>query len=180
MAFGVGQKISSLAPRFFAGSARPPDRRRVGSIRESRTTSIMGSYLKGSYDATANATMNRSPNLRPRFCDDGLVDGILAVLEVKRAKLEAELTRLSAPPGETSGISFGKRVGEGTNMAVDRLVQVATHEQMQAVLADVRRALAKLAEDSYGSCDRCGAAISPDRLEILPWAVLCIGCAGQR
>lgn len=82
----------------------------------------MGSYLKRSYDATANATMGRSPNLRPRFCDDGLVvDGILAVLEDKRAKLEAELERLSAPPGETSGISFGKRVGEGTNMTVDRV-----------------------------------------------------------
>ena len=107
-------------------------------------------------------------------------EGIAAALRDKRVKLEAELARISAPPADASGISFGKRVGEGTSLAVDRLVQVATHDQMQAVLADVERALAKLAEDSYGSCDRCGSAIPPERLEILPWAVLCVRCAGLR
>jgi RNA polymerase-binding transcription factor len=107
-------------------------------------------------------------------------EGVEAVLEDKRAKLEADLARTSAPPEEASGISFGKRVGEGTSMAVDRLEQVAAYDQMQAQLADVRRALAKLAENTYGSCDRCGAAIPAERLEILPWAVLCVRCAGQR
>jgi DnaK suppressor protein len=109
-----------------------------------------------------------------------MVDGVVAALKDKRAKLEAELARMSAPPEEASGISFGKRVGEGTSMAVDRLEQVAAHDQMQAVLADVRRALAKVADDSYGVCDRCGAAIPPERLEVLPWAVLCVGCASRR
>lgn len=108
------------------------------------------------------------------------MDGIVAALEDKRARLEAELARMEAPPEEGGGISFGKRVGEGTSMAVDRLEQVAAHDQMQAQLTDVRRALAKIAEDSYGLCDRCGAAIPSERLEILPWAVLCVGCAGRR
>jgi DnaK suppressor protein len=108
------------------------------------------------------------------------MDNVSAALEDKRARLETELARMSAPPAESSGISFGKRVGEGTNMAVDRLVQVAAHDELQAVLADVRRALAKVAEGSYGSCDRCGSAIPPERLEILPWAVLCVLCAGRR
>ncbi|MGH2786412.1 MAG: TraR/DksA family transcriptional regulator [Actinomycetota bacterium] len=108
------------------------------------------------------------------------MDRIATVLEDKRARLEAELARMSAPPESSSGISFGKRVGEGTSMAVERMEQVAAHDQMQAQLADVQRALAKLAEDSYGSCDGCGRAILPERLEILPWAVLCIKCAGRR
>jgi DnaK suppressor protein len=108
------------------------------------------------------------------------VEDIEAVLEDKRAKLEAELARMSAPPEEASGISFGKRVGEGTSMAVDRLEQVAAYDQLRVQLTDVRRALTKLAEDTYGSCDRCGAAIPAERLEILPWAVLCVRCAGQR
>ncbi|MCA1703510.1 MAG: TraR/DksA C4-type zinc finger protein, partial [Actinobacteria bacterium] len=60
------------------------------------------------------------------------------------------------------------------------LVQVAAHDQLQAVLADVQRALAKLAEDSYGSCDRCGGAIARERLDALPWAVLCVLCARNR
>lgn len=103
-----------------------------------------------------------------------------AVLEEKRARLKSELARMSAPPPDSSAISFGKRVGEGTSMAVDRLVDVAAHDQMQAVLNDVERALEKLAENTYGSCDGCGADIPPERLEALPWAVLCVRCAGRR
>ena len=86
----------------------------------------------------------------------------------------------TAPTGDQSGISFGKRVGEGTSIAVERLSQVAAHERLQAMLDDVRRAQDKLAEGSYGSCDRCGTAIAPERLEALPWAVRCLACSARR
>ena len=107
------------------------------------------------------------------------MEGIEAALEEKRARLEADLARISAPPDEQGGISFGKRVGEGTSLAVDRLMQVEAYDQLQAMLADVRRAQNKLEEDTYGTCDRCGNAIPPERLEILPWSVLCVRCAGD-
>jgi DnaK suppressor protein len=103
-----------------------------------------------------------------------------AVLEDKRAKLESALDRIAAPSTEPTTISFGKRVGEGTSLAVDRIVQVEAHEQLQRTLSDVERALAKLESGSYGSCDECGAAIRPERLEALPWAVLCTPCAARR
>ncbi len=108
------------------------------------------------------------------------MDDIASRLEDKRLKLAAELARISAPPEQTSEISFGKRVGEGTSMAVDRLTDVATHDQVQVVLADVERAQAKLADGTYGSCDRCGSEIAPERLDALPWAVLCVRCAALR
>jgi DnaK suppressor protein len=108
------------------------------------------------------------------------MDSIVATLEDKRAELVAELAQMSASQGEAGAISFGKRVGEGTSMAVERLVQVAAYEQLQAVLADVDRALAKLGEGSYGECDRCSTSIPSERLEILPWASLCVRCASQR
>ncbi len=101
------------------------------------------------------------------------------VLAAKRAELEAELAGLSAPV-EQGGISFGKRVGDGTSMAVERLSQVAVHERLQETLADVVRAEEKLAEDSYGVCDVCGNAIPPARLEALPWATLCVADAAAR
>ncbi len=107
-------------------------------------------------------------------------NNIVQRLEDKRLKLEAELSRISAPPEQTSGISFGKRVGEGTSMAVDRLTDVAALDQAQLVLADVERAQIKLTEGTYGSCDDCGAEIAPERLEAVPWAVLCIRCAAHR
>jgi DnaK suppressor protein len=106
-------------------------------------------------------------------------EGTRAALEAKRAELTAELDALSAPSGDTSGISFGKRVGEGTSMAVERLSQVAAHDRLQVMLADVDRARAKLDEGTYGTCDRCGGPVPAGRLEALPWAVLCVGCAGR-
>ena len=87
---------------------------------------------------------------------------------------------MSAPPTEQSNISFGKRVGDGTQMAVDRLSQVAVADQLQVTEIDVRRALVKLDEGSYGRCDVCGKAIPEGRLEALPWATLCVEDAGRR
>jgi DnaK suppressor protein len=109
-----------------------------------------------------------------------VMDAIVTVLEDKQAQLEAELRSVAAPPDETGGISFGKRVGEGTSMAVTRLEQVSVYEHLEAQLRDVRRARVKLAEDTYGSCDRCGVTIPRERLEALPWACLCVRCAAMR
>ena len=108
------------------------------------------------------------------------MNDITAVLEAKKAELEGQLARISAPPVEPSGISFGKRVGEGTSIAIERIVQVDAHNKLQGTLADVNRALTKLEEESYGSCDKCTTDIARERLEILPWAVLCIACAASR
>lgn len=101
------------------------------------------------------------------------------LLETKRTELEAELNRISAPVGEQSGISFGKRIGEGTNIAVERLASVSTYETLERVHADVSRSQTKLAAGTYGLCDRCGKQIAEGRLEALPWAVLCIKCAAR-
>jgi DnaK suppressor protein len=109
--------------------------------------------------------------------DNDAVDNVTAGLEAKKAELEGQLARISAPPEEHSGISFGKRVGEGTSIAVERIVQVDAHTKLQGTLADVNRALAKLEEESYGLCDKCGRDIAQERLEILPWAGLCVTCA---
>lgn len=101
------------------------------------------------------------------------------VLLDKRSEIVAELTTLSAPADDAGGISFGKRVGDGTSIAVERITQVAAYDRLQAMLADVDRALAKLDAGTYGTCDRCGQPIPPERLEARPWAQLCMACASQ-
>ena len=101
------------------------------------------------------------------------------VLLDKRFEIVAELTTLSAPADDAGGISFGKRVGDGTSIAVERITQVAAYDRLQAMLADVDRALAKLDAGTYGTCDRCGQPIPPERLEARPWAQLCMACASQ-
>ncbi len=101
-------------------------------------------------------------------------------LRSKKAELEAQLAAWSARPEDQGSISFGKRVGEGTSMAVERLSQVAAYDKLQATLADVDRALAKLDEGTYGHCDACGRPIPEGRMEALPWAVLCVEDAARK
>lgn len=106
---------------------------------------------------------------------------IRETLTGRLAGLDEDLAELTAVPRDpSSAISFGKRVGEGTNEAVDRLTKVGTAEQLAAMRTDVVRALEKLDEGTYGLCDRCGALIPDERLEARPWSVLCVGCASSR
>ncbi|MGH3412037.1 MAG: TraR/DksA family transcriptional regulator [Marmoricola sp.] len=102
-----------------------------------------------------------------------------ALLLEKRAEIESQMGTMAAPPTEQSNISFGKRVGDGTQMAVDRLSQVGVHDRLSGIHADVVRALAKLEEGSSGRCDACGEPIAAERLEALPWAVLCVRDAAR-
>lgn len=103
-----------------------------------------------------------------------------STLTTKLDEIDAQMAEMERPPTETGGISFGKRIGEGTSLAIDRMQQVAVHDRLQAVRADVVRALAKLDKDTYGRCDVCGREIPAGRLEALPWAVLCVEDAARR
>jgi DnaK suppressor protein len=109
------------------------------------------------------------------------LDAIRETLERRRAELEAELEELTEVPRDPMGaVSFGKRIGEGTNEAIDRLTKVGAAKELSAMLDDVKRALAKLAEGTYGICDSCGAPIPRDRLEARPWTARCVRCASLR
>lgn len=97
--------------------------------------------------------------------------------EILRAKEQAlldELAMVTRPLGDAGSISFGKRIGEGTSLAVDRLTSVTVQEGLLATLAQVRAALAKVEDGTYGTCEVCGRPIGPERLEVRPWAVRCL------
>ncbi|HEX6947785.1 MAG TPA: TraR/DksA C4-type zinc finger protein [Acidimicrobiia bacterium] len=102
---------------------------------------------------------------------------IATELRDRRAQLVSELERLTEPPAEGATVSFGKRVGDGTTEAVERLATTATARSLAASIADIDRALEKIGEGTYGVCDRCGEPIAPARLEALPATALCVRCA---
>jgi DnaK suppressor protein len=107
--------------------------------------------------------------------------GIRAALEGALRGLDSELAGLTAVPRDpVAAVSFGKRIGEGTTEAVERIANVGAAEQLAAKRADVARALEKLDDGTYGLCDRCGALISDERLDARPWSVLCVRCASLR
>lgn len=47
------------------------------------------------------------------------------------------------------------------------------------LLHKVERALARVANGSYGICESCGKPIPVARLEVLPYAVTCVTCASR-
>lgn len=88
------------------------------------------------------------------------------------ALIEAESKRQTA-----GGIGFGKRVGDGTNIAVERMTDVAAHTGLQRELQQIRRAMTVLANGAYGTCEVCGDDIGADRLEARPASTRCVRCA---
>ena len=96
------------------------------------------------------------------------------LLAEREENLQAELAELTKPAGEVGAISFGKRVGDGTSMAVDRLAAVSAQEHLLAMLKEVRRARQRVADGSYGLCEVCGESLPAERLEVRPWAVRCV------
>ncbi len=102
-------------------------------------------------------------------------------LRVRRDQLAAELDVVTVVERDPdASVSFGKRVGDGTTAAVERLNLVGTARELEAMLHDVDRALQKVEDGTYGICDRCGKLITEARLEARPWSVLCIDCAALR
>ena len=106
---------------------------------------------------------------------------IADVLRARLAGLDEELAALTAVPRDpAAAVSFGKRIGDGTTEAIDRMTKVGTAEQLAVIRADVVRALEKIDDGTYGLCDRCGASIPEERLEARPWSTLCVSCASLR
>lgn len=99
---------------------------------------------------------------------------VQAVLEAKRAELVEQRSVLTRPQPDQGSISFGKRVGDGTAMAVDRLSAVTAHDSLGRSLKQVQRALDKLAEGTYGLCDECQEPIGFGRLEARPSSTRCV------
>jgi DnaK suppressor protein len=106
---------------------------------------------------------------------------IAEALRARLANLDAELEELTAVPRDpAAAVSFGKRIGDGTTEAIDRITKVGTAEQLAVMRADVVRSLEKIDDGTYGLCDRCGASIPDERLEARPWSVRCVSCASLR
>ena len=49
----------------------------------------------------------------------------------------------------------------------------------EIILAAIDAALTRIEEGTYGICQDCGARISDERLEVMPYAVRCITCKSE-
>lgn len=53
---------------------------------------------------------------------------------------------------------------------------VALDERSRRLVEEIRAALARIDDGTYGDCEECGEPINPARLEALPTARRCVDC----
>jgi RNA polymerase-binding transcription factor len=104
---------------------------------------------------------------------------IRTLLQARRRELAKELEGLTAAPRDPmASVSFGKRIGDGTTEAVERISTTAVARRLSATATEVDRALERLSAGTYGTCETCGDPIPQERLEAIPWAGTCVSCSG--
>jgi len=81
----------------------------------------------------------------------------------------------SARLGELSDFDMN-HPAEMASETFDRVRDMALETNDADLLSQVQQALLKIEKGTYGLCDRCGAPIPVERLEILPYATFCIRC----
>lgn len=105
-----------------------------------------------------------------------------AALEKRKAELTDDLARLSGEVQsmtadeemEGSGLS-NHPADSGADMAeAERLTTVS--QDLQDSLNEVDEALARMDSGTYGTCQRCGKDINPERLEAFPWVRYDVEC----
>ena len=93
--------------------------------------------------------------------------------------------RLAALTGDYAGIVEASKDSnaddehdpEGATIAFERSQVGTLVEEARHQLAEVEAARARLADGTYGTCERCGEPIGEGRLEARPTARTCIRCA---
>jgi RNA polymerase-binding protein DksA len=78
------------------------------------------------------------------------------------------------PPGDVSSVST-----HPADHAVTIDENLVAAENEAEILEQVEQALERLEAGQYGLCQRCGAAIDPQRLRAIPYASNCVRCAGE-
>ena len=101
----------------------------------------------------------------------------LQALEDHERSLRREMAELGADP-DLDEVAFDADPGfaDRSHSTEERGRVMATTRVLRANLRDVERARRKVADGTYGVCERCGQTVGEERLDAMPWALLCIDC----
>jgi DnaK suppressor protein len=97
--------------------------------------------------------------------------GFQEILEQK----EAELARILRKRDDIAIEKSADQMDE-VQYASERDLAIRNVDRESQLLRQVKAALRRIRDDSFGNCSDCDRAISPKRLAAVPWAARCIGC----
>lgn len=100
-----------------------------------------------------------------------------AALEEQRENLRKEIEEQGGDPdSDDAEIDVERGFADSAHATAERARTLSVMKALRANLRWVNRALKKMELGTYGICERCGQPIAVERLEALPWAILCIDC----
>jgi DnaK suppressor protein len=99
-------------------------------------------------------------------------------LEKYRTALEAKKAEITASLKNRDDIAIEKAADaiDEVQQAGERELAIRNLDRESHLLREVRAALARIADGSFGTCAHCDEEISPKRLKAVPWAPFCIRC----
>jgi RNA polymerase-binding protein DksA len=105
-----------------------------------------------------------------------------ALLEEKQRIEHALATLRDEHPGslddevEEVSATSDNHVAETASATLGREIDYTLGDNAEQVLAEIEAALQRIDDRTYGICFNCGNEIPRERLEVNPWASLCIDC----
>jgi DnaK suppressor protein len=104
-----------------------------------------------------------------------------AELEKMKSILEAKQAELSGALRNRDEIAIEKAPDalDEVQLAGERELAIRNLDRDSNMLRQIRRALARIADGTYGVCLHCEEDISPKRVNAVPWAAYCIKCQEQ-
>ena len=107
--------------------------------------------------------------------DAKTLESIQVQLEQRRSKLVSSSRRYSEEAREDRPGEANDLIDYAVNSYdKDFLLSLSSLERKELHL--IEEAMARIIDGSYGTCQECGEAISPKRLEAVPWARHCLKC----
>jgi len=99
-------------------------------------------------------------------------------LEKYKTALETKQSELAAGLRNRDDIAIEKTPDaiDEVQLAGERELAIRNLDRESNLLRNVRSALSRFADGSYGICMHCEEEIKPKRLEAVPWAKYCIRC----
>ena len=100
-------------------------------------------------------------------------DAIAATLKARLSELRGRVEGIDRELRTPLSADFEEQAADLENQdALSGVEEAALRE-----IGQIDAALQRIAQGSYGVCANCGNDIAPRRLEALPTATQCIGCA---
>ena len=99
-------------------------------------------------------------------------------LLAEQASLVAQLDKLDAE-ADREGVGYSTHPADDGSAAFDQARDLAVQLNTQRMLEQVKDALARFDNGTYGLCVDCGAEIDGARLKAIPYTPLCMDCQSK-